>query len=419
MRVVHFPEVRVKGDVSDWIEAGGTVEALWERVEAAEDRAEEETPEIKATPFQWIDPAAIPPRAWIYGWHYIRKFIATTISPGGIGKSSLIIVEALAIATGRALLGITPNESTRVWIWNGEDPRKEMQRRIMAAVMHYELRPEEIEGRLFLDSGRETPIVIARQTRDGAQIAEPVVEAVEQTILENGIGVFVVDPFVSSHEVTENDNNAINTVATVWAQIADETGCAIELVHHARKGQGGEVTVEDGRGASALLSKARATRALNAMTDEEAEKARVMNRRLHFRYFDGKANLAPPADNSTWLRLASVDLGNARADRPADSVGVVTSWRWPDPFEGVTTKDLKAVQILVSKGRYRENSQAKDWVGLAVAEALKLDAKDKADRDQIKKLLKTWIKNGSLRIVDGLDENRVERSFVGVGEWAD
>lgn len=286
----------------------------------------------------------------------------------------------------------------------------------MAAVMHYELRPEEIEGRLFLDSGRETPIVIARQTRDGAQIAEPVVEAVEQTILENGIGVFVVDPFVSSHEVTENDNNAINTVATVWAQIADETGCAIELVHHARKGQGGEVTVEDGRGASALLSKARATRALNAMTDEEAEKARVMNRRLHFRYFDGKANLAPPADNSTWLRLASVDLGNARADRPADSVGVVTSWRWPDPFEGVTTKDLKAVQILVSKGRYRENSQAKDWVGLAVAEALKLDAKDKADRDQIEKLLKTWIKNGSLRIVDGLDENRVERSFVGVGE---
>lgn len=417
VRVVGFPELDEGQDVSDWIEAGGTVEGLWQRVEAAEAEAEPGPP-IRATPFRWIDPAAIPPRGWIYGWHYIRKFIATTIAPGGIGKSSLVIVEALAIATGQALLGITPNESTPVWIWNGEDPREEMERRVMAAALRYRLRPEDLEGRLFLDSGRTAPIVIARQTREGTVIAEPVVEAVKAAIRDNGIGVFVVDPFVSSHEVSENDNGAINAVATVWAQIADETGCAIELVHHARKGQGGEVTVEDGRGASALLSKARAGRALNVMTEEEAERAGVENRRLHFRYYDGKANLAPPADSSTWLRLASVDLGNARADRPADSVGVAESWWWPDPFTGVTTADLRAVQQKVSEGRYRESSQAKDWVGRAVAEALRLDVENKADRAKIKGLLKTRIRTGALRIVDDQDERGNKRPFVEVGEWA-
>jgi hypothetical protein len=56
------------------------------------------------------------------------------------------------------------------------------------------------------------PIVIAEQTRDGAKIAVPVVDAVMETIRSNRIDVMTVDPFVSSHRVTENDNNAIEMV---------------------------------------------------------------------------------------------------------------------------------------------------------------------------------------------------------------
>jgi hypothetical protein len=57
-------------------------------------------PLIEATPFEWTDPALIPPRKWIYGNHYIRQFITETIAPGGYGKSSLAITEGIAIATG-------------------------------------------------------------------------------------------------------------------------------------------------------------------------------------------------------------------------------------------------------------------------------------------------------------------------------
>src|SRR5215217_1678029 len=60
---------------------------------------------IKATPFRWCDPRTIPSREWVYGSHYVRRFLSTTVAPGGVGKSSLTIVEALAICTGQTLLG--------------------------------------------------------------------------------------------------------------------------------------------------------------------------------------------------------------------------------------------------------------------------------------------------------------------------
>jgi RecA-family ATPase len=301
-------------------------------------------PVVSATAFHWTDPANIPPRRFVYGRHYIRQFLSTTIAPGGVGKSSLGTVEALAMASGRGLLGIQPERPVRVWLFNGEDPLEELQRRIMAAAIHYGLTAADFEGRLFVDSGRRTPIIMAEQTRDGAKIAVPVVDAVTETIHTNGIDVMIVDPFVSSHRVSENDNNAVERVAKTWSSIADQTECSIDLVHHSRKTGGAEVTVEDGRGASALLSAARSARVLNGMTQDEADKAGVENRRLFFQVDNGKANLVAPLDNATWLKVASVGLANG------DNVGVVTQWSWPDPFDDITVADLRAAQRAVAAG---------------------------------------------------------------------
>ena len=373
---------------------------------------------VTASPFVWVDPANIPRRQWLYGRHYVRKFISETVAPGAFGKSSLAIAETLAIITGRGLLGVTPDERVNVWYWNGEDPLEELQRRIIAAALYYEIDPAEIEGRLFVDTGRETKIVIAEQTRTGATVARPIVEAVIATIRANAIGLMIVDPFVASHRVVENDNPAIELVVATWAEIADVTGCAIELVHHARKTNGAEITVDDGRGGSALLAKVRSARTLNGMTDDEAARAGVENRRAYFRVQNGKANLAPPAGAAEWYRLEFFDLGNGGDGRPSDNVAVVARWKWPDAFEGVTVSDLRAVQAAIAEGRWRESSQAKDWAGYAVAKAMGLDATNKMNRAKIASLLKTWIKTGALVIAEGQDEQRKRRSFIEVGEPA-
>jgi hypothetical protein len=363
------------------------------------------------TAFVWRDPSTIPPRPWLYGRHLIRKQVSVTVAPGGVGKSSLTICEALAMASGRELLGDWTAEGLKVWIYNLEDTRDELERRIIAAMEHHAVAPEEVNGRLYVDTGRERALSTAIQTRDGIQIKKPEMEALAQEIAAREIDVLVIDPFVSSHQVSENDNGAIDLVAKEWARLADQCNCAIELVHHTRKTNGEEATTESARGATALLGAARSGRVLNKMSNELKAEAGVQDDpATYFAITRDKANLAP-VGNREWRRMASVHLTNG------DSVGVAEVWQWPDTFDGVTVKDLLAVQHAIDGKHPRYSDQAgDDWAGCIVADVLGMDAT--ADRKRVKRIIETWIKNGALVKVKVRGDDRKERPCLEVGEWA-
>lgn len=372
------------------------------------------SPSIIATPFRWVAPEAIPVREWLYGRHTIRKFLSATVAAGGTGKTALAVAEMLAFITGNDLLNDHLRTSGRAWYIGLEDPLEEYQRRIGATALHFGIAPAAIEGGLFLDSGRDQDFVIAREQRGGVVIAKPIVQSLVQNIIANDIALVVVDPFIACHSVRENDNAAIDAVVREWAHIADETGCAIELVHHVRKGTVGvEVTADDARGAKALVDKARSVRLLVPMTKEEAERAEVKERRRFFQVVNGKANLALPPEGGVWRQLVSTSLGNGHGG-PDDIIGVVARWTFPSTFDGMTVTDLAAVQRCIAGSEWRADVQAERWAGIAVAETLGLDAK--GDRESIKRMLKTWIANGALKLVDRQDEKRMARKFVEVGE---
>ena len=132
-------------------------------------------------------------------------------------------------------------------------PQEETDRKIQAAALHYELTAEDIGDRLFADSGRSQPLVIATATRAGATIVRPVVDALVAEIIDRKIDVIVIDPFVSCHEVPENDNTAQDMVVKEWGRVAEHGNCAVHLVDHTRKMDGfeAEVTTELSRGAKA------------------------------------------------------------------------------------------------------------------------------------------------------------------------
>lgn len=230
------------------------------------------------------------------------------------------------------------------------------------------------------------------------------------------IDVLIVDPFVSSHRVNENDNGAIDLVAKAWGALADQCNCAIELVHHTRKLGGEEGTSENARGAVALLGAARSARVLNRMS--EAPKADAGVSRDATTYFSvdrDKANLAP-AGKRLWRRMVSVDLPNG------DSVGVVEAWEWPDNFDGLSVKDLLAVQHAIGRAWEdgtppRTSAQANSgWVGEIVAEVLGLNVVQ--DKRRIGRMLKAWLGSGALREIKHKDDKANLRPFVEVGEWA-
>ncbi len=361
------------------------------------------TPRLEAKPFAWCDPQTFPPRQWLFNKHFIRGYVSATIAPGGLGKSSLALVEAVAMVSSRPLLGVQVKRRLNVWVWNGEDPIDETQRRILAILLHYRVPSEEVEGRLFISSGRDIPLLIAEKVKDRIDVNERIVGELVREIKEKQIDVIVVDPFVSSHSVPENDNGAIDRVVKTWAKIADRAECAVELIHHVRKPGNGqsEFTVDDARGAVALIGAVRSARVLNSMTKEEAARADVQeqDRRSYFRLDNGKANMAPPMDGAAWHKIVSMPLDNDTEDDPGDWVGVVTKWTMPGALDGLNLADLKKVQVKIAQGEWAENHQASNWAGHAVAAALGLNAGSSADKQRIKSLLKIWIGNGALQSV--------------------
>jgi hypothetical protein len=360
---------------------------------------------IVPTPYVWREPSKIPLREWLYGKHYIRKYISATFAPGGLGKTSLALVEAIAMAAGRPLLGVPVPKRLRVWYWNGEDPAEETERRIAAILSYFKIPREEIEGWLFTDTGRKTPICIARRQKNDV-IFTPDADALIQAIKQNSIDVFILDPFVKTHNVPENDNGAIDSVARTFAAIADEAGCSIELTHHVRKVSSfgrAEVTVDDGRGAGALKDASRSIRVMNTMAPEEAVGAQVKPKdcKRYFRVDDNaKANMAAPAESATWYKIISVPLFNNPEDSNAfgDSVGVVISWKLPGVFAGVPGNALTLVQDTIEAGGpWARNTQAEDWAGYGIADALDLDASDTVQKERVKRMLDAWIETGALK----------------------
>lgn len=284
---------------------------------------------IRAIPFEAAYLAKLRPRAWLYDHHYQRGQVTVTIGTTGAGKSSLDLVEGIALATGRKLLHEEPAERCRVWVHNGDDDKDEVYRRIGAVCQHYDIPPAELESWLFITTNKDFGFKLVNGNGSGALTVDTnAVGAIKDTILENEVDVIIFEPLVTLHSVSENDNVRMNAVIHVFAEIAEDCNCAVELCHHTRKLANGaeEYGIDDSRGASAVMGGVRSLRIVNAMSAKEAGQAGIEEekRRLYFRVDRGKANYLPPAMCLSWHQFESIVLPNTQ-----DNVGVVTAWTFP------------------------------------------------------------------------------------------
>lgn len=411
--VTHISMPSPHKDVTDWLTAGGTVDALQDMALYPVDNLALENTQgqpalITPTPFQWAEPSSIAPREWLYGDHLIRKFVSLTVSPGGLGKSSLALVESMAMASGRALLEDSPvhePEPLRVWYWNGEDPQDETQRRVVAAAKHYGLKPSDFASRLFTDTGREQAITLGQIVRGEIDLCEKLFLALEAAMIDNAIDVLVLDPFVSAHRMGENDNNAIDAVIKRLGKLADRTNAAVEIVHHVRKPSKSdeETDVNDARGASALLGGVRSARVLNVMSKDIAKKAHIPDdlRLRHFSVTNGKANMTTKSSSGQWRFLESVCLDNAQGHRKSDNVGVVTYYELP--AEAQDAADLSgaedAMRLILSTDDMVRHWRGKgpvpqNWIVHRIMDELNIH--DETKQAVIHNLVLGWLDEGTI-----------------------
>ena len=373
---------------------------------------------ITVQPVQPSAPGKIPPRPWIYGRSYIRGFISVLIAPGGVGKSALAMVEAVAIATGRELLAGDRNavahSAQTVWYHNSEDSADEQQRRLAAVLIHFNIKHADLGGRLILTSGHDLKLRFAQVGQDGPELTPGTAELVVKTARDLKVDVFILDPLAAAHTLPENSNEAINLLMDGFRAMARDGNMAICLVHHTSKAAAMDMSAAGAaasRGASGLTDAARAVRQLVRMTEKEALGFGVQSgdRRDFIRVENGKANLTR-ADEARWLRLRSVRLGNGTADYPdGDAVQTVERWTPPTTQPGTGT-ELAAVQAALgaAPAPFRADPRSPDWAGYPVAKVLGLDvgahgtpkaartAVQAAALARVKAAIADWLRDGGL-----------------------
>ena len=253
----------------------------------------------------------IKPREWLLGYRYILGYTTLTIAPGGAGKSLLTILEGLSVASGKRLTHDEVKQQGAVWLFNTEDPFDELDRRIIAAAKHHGLTKDDLSN-FYYSSSYENPLTLVAYDDKNRPIQNTnLINSLIKQIKSRSIKLFIVDPFVECHQVNENDNAAINMVMRAFRKIAEETGCAISIVHHTSKGtKDVHGNMDKARGASALASAARIAHTFYTMSEKEASQYGLpaQKHRWYARLDSAKANLAPPAEAFEWYEKKSIKL---------------------------------------------------------------------------------------------------------------
>jgi len=413
-----WPEIEESDDVSDWFIAGGTVEKLWGFVEQLEEwtppanGADEQPPweEQKEKHDEHSaadeglgecdagdDTEKPPPRHWLLGNQFCRKFLSGLFAPGATGKSALRLAQYLSLATGRELTGEHVFRRCRVLVVSLEDDHDEMRRRILAARLHYNISLDELKGWLFYATPKGLKLA---EMKGGSRQIGLLEKRLRAAIERRKPDLVGLDPFVKLHALEENDNGAMDFVADLLVTLAIEYDIAVDAPHHTKKGQLTPGDADSGRGASSMRDAGRLMYTLSTMDEAEAKAFGIdpEQRHAYVRLDKGKVNLVPPARTATWFKLVGIRLDNGTADYPnGDEVQTVEPWKPPKIWEGLSSVSLNAALTDIDAGlengqRYSSAPPARDRAAWRVVQG---HCPDRTEQ-QCREIIRAWIKNGVL-----------------------
>jgi hypothetical protein len=338
-----------------------------------------------------------PPREWLLGNQFCRKFLSGVLAPGATGKSALRLVQFMALATGRPLSGQHVFQRSRVLLVSLEDDRDELRRRIAAARMHHGVGLAELKGWLYCWTPKGIKLA---EIKDNARQKGQLETLIRAKIASRKFDLVALDPFIKLHTMEENDNTAMDFVCDLLVKITAECNVAVDAPHHTKKGLQVAGDADAGRGASSQRDAGRLLYTLTRMTEEEAKAFNIPfeRRALYVRLDNSKVNIAPPSQEATWFKLVGVKIGNGTAQYPnGDEVQTVEPWHPPKTWEGVSSHQLNAALTDIAAGlpngqRYSDGSKATTRAAWPVIQRYCPDRNE----DQCREIIRTWVKNGVL-----------------------
>lgn len=241
VKVVNLPELPEKGDVSDWIAAGGSKEVLL----ALADQTAEWKPSwamdcVSAADFMKVEIVLTP---LIDGLLNERESLLVC-GPSGLGKSVLTLNMALACGLGAdaGLWGMFPLvRPLRTLFIQSENSAAGTQARVRKIIQAMPEMAPALEN-----------IVMPRDIRITGELTD---DAFKLRLVDAcrrfGVDLLVLDPLISFHGQDENDNAAMRRSLDCLTDVCDQANVGTIVVHHVGKSTS-DNGVFAGRGASAI-----------------------------------------------------------------------------------------------------------------------------------------------------------------------
>jgi hypothetical protein len=365
VRVVRYPGL---DDVTRWL-ADHTPEELAEHISGAPLWQPRPSGEGHNSGLdEWDagdDPGPIPPREWLLGNQFCRKFTSSIVATRGTGKSALRLLQFISLALGQSLTGQHVFRRCRVLLISLEDDRWELQRRIDAVLRHYKIDRAELKDWLFCATPR---LVKLAEVTDKGRSLGPLERWVRDAIARRRPDIVSLDPFVKTHGLEENSSTDMDFVCDLLARMSIEHNIAVDSPHHTRKGSSTPGDADAGRGSSGIKDAGRLVYTLTPMSSDEAAAFGVPDedRELYVRLDSAKVNIVRRGGKPAWFKLVGVRLNNGTSEYPnGDEVQTVEPWIPPDTFEGLSDAALNAALTEIDKGlpngqRYSSSGAAKD-----------------------------------------------------------
>ncbi|MBK6470365.1 MAG: AAA family ATPase [Betaproteobacteria bacterium] len=212
---------------------------------------------------------------WVLGDFLPLGITATLVSPGGVGKSQLLMQLCYSVTTGIPLCGHwRVDEEGSVLMLCAEDSVEEIHRRVHRIHMQIGTgmsteHTAKLNSRMFVRSVTGEDMLMTRLAGTGRELVRTSIAArLALTVKQlEDIKLIILDPASRFRGGDENSNDHGTRFVEVLEYLRTLTGATVLVAHHAGKGASrGGPTQDNSRGASSLTDGVRWQMVLTSVT---------------------------------------------------------------------------------------------------------------------------------------------------------
>lgn len=195
-----------------------------------------------------FDAPSSPP-AFIWGEYLPRATTTLFGAHGGTGKSTIGLMMAVAVATGKPLFGIPTVAAPAVFV-SLEDGAGVIRHRLAKVCRWLDVDPRQLGGRLFIVDGTENPELFIADSRNAGGTLTRAYSEVRTLARDNRAGLVVIDNASDAFGGDEIVRRQVRAFIRSLNAVAKEADAAVVLLAHVDKGTSRNNRPDNGEGYS-------------------------------------------------------------------------------------------------------------------------------------------------------------------------